>query len=104
MLSPDGLGSSCGLIDLFGRHVRYLRLSVTDRCDLRCVYCMSEHMTFMPRKDLLSLEELERVARAFIHRGVAKIRITGGEPLVRKDIMQLFAALASQLSAGSCAN
>jgi len=101
MLSPDGLGSSCGLIDLFGRHVRYLRLSVTDRCDLRCVYCMSEHMTFMPRKDLLSLEELERVARAFIHRGVTKIRITGGEPLVRKDVMQLFAALASQLSAGS---
>jgi len=100
MLSPDGLGSSCGLIDLFGRHVRYLRLSVTDRCDLRCVYCMSEHMTFMPRKDLLSLEELERLARAFIHRGVTKIRITGGEPLVRKDIMQLFAALASQLRAG----
>jgi len=100
MLSPDGLGSSCGLIDRFGRHVRYLRLSVTDRCDLRCVYCMSEHMTFMPRKDLLSLEELERLARAFIRRGVAKIRITGGEPLVRKDIMQLFAALAPQLSAG----
>ena len=99
MLSPDGLGSSCGLIDLFGRHVRYLRLSVTDRCDLRCVYCMSEHMTFMPRKDLLSLEELERLASAFIRRGVAKIRITGGEPLVRKGIMQLFAALAPQLSA-----
>ena len=100
MLSPDGHGSSCGLIDLFGRHVRYLRLSVTDRCDLRCVYCMSEHMTFMPRKDLLSLQELERLARAFIHRGVTKIRITGGEPLVRKDIMKLFAALASQLNAG----
>ena len=100
MLSPDGHGSSCGLIDLFGRHVRYLRLSVTDRCDLRCVYCMSEHMTFMPRKDLLSLEELERLARAFIRRGVTKIRITGGEPLVRKDIMRLFAALAPQLNAG----
>jgi cyclic pyranopterin phosphate synthase len=88
------------LIDTFGRHVRYLRLSVTDRCDLRCVYCMSEHMTFMPRKDLLSLEELDRLARAFIRRGVSKIRITGGEPLVRKDIMTLFMALGAQLSAG----
>lgn len=101
MLSPDGHGSSCGLIDTFGRHVRYLRLSVTDRCDLRCVYCMSEHMEFMPRKDLLSLEELERLACAFIRRGVTKIRITGGEPLVRKDIMKLFAALAPQVNAGS---
>ena len=100
MLSSDLHRSSCGLIDLFGRHVRYLRLSVTDRCDLRCVYCMSEHMAFMPRKDLLSLEELERLARAFIRQGVTKIRITGGEPLVRKDIMRLFAALASQLDAG----
>lgn len=100
MLSPDGRGSSCGLTDLFGRHVRYLRLSVTDRCDLRCVYCMSEQMTFMPRKDLLSLEELDRLARAFIRRGVSKIRVTGGEPLVRKDIMKLFAALAPQLGEG----
>lgn len=100
MLSPDGHASSCGLLDTFGRHVRYLRLSVTDRCDLRCVYCMSEHMTFMSRKDLLSLEELERLARTFIRRGVTKIRITGGEPLVRKDIMKLFAALAPQLNAG----
>jgi GTP 3',8-cyclase len=100
MLSSDGHDSSCGLIDLFGRHVRYLRLSVTDRCDLRCVYCMSEHMAFMPRKDLLSLEELERLALAFIRRGITKIRITGGEPLVRKDIMKLFAALAPQLIAG----
>jgi cyclic pyranopterin phosphate synthase len=101
MLSPDSHGSSYGLIDRFGRHVRYLRLSVTDRCDLRCVYCMSEHMAFMPRKDLLSLEELDRLARAFIRRGVTKIRITGGEPLVRKDIMKLFAALASQLKGGN---
>lgn len=100
MLSPDGRGSSCGLTDLFGRHVRYLRLSVTDRCDLRCVYCMSEQMIFMPRKDLLSLEELDRLARAFIRRGVTKIRVTGGEPLVRKDIMKLFAALAPQLGEG----
>ncbi|WP_433995423.1 GTP 3',8-cyclase MoaA [Bradyrhizobium macuxiense] len=93
-------GGTCGLIDTFGRHVRYLRLSVTDRCDLRCVYCMSEHMTFMPRKDLLSLEELDRLAEAFIRRGVSKIRITGGEPLVRKDIMTLFAAFGAQLNAG----
>jgi cyclic pyranopterin phosphate synthase len=106
MLNDEGQGGSgisagaCGLIDRFGRRVRYLRLSVTDRCDLRCVYCMSEHMTFMPRKDLLSLEELERLARAFIRRGVSKLRITGGEPLVRKDIMQLFAALGAQLDAG----
>lgn len=104
MLSDEGQGSShggsCGLIDLFGRHVRYLRLSVTDRCDLRCVYCMSEHMAFMPRKDLLSLGELERLARAFMRRGVSKIRITGGEPLVRKDIVKLFSALGAQLGAG----
>ena len=104
MLTLNGQASSrggtCGLIDLFGRHVRYLRLSVTDRCDLRCVYCMSEHMAFMPRKDLMSLEELERLSRAFIRRGVSKIRVTGGEPLVRKDIMKLFAALSPQLSAG----
>src|SRR5215470_1338566 len=104
MLSDEGQGSShggsCGLIDLFGRQVRYLRLSVTDRCDLRCVYCMSEHMTFMPRKDLLSLEELDRVSRAFIRRGVSKLRITGGEPLVRKDIMKLFTALGAELGAG----
>jgi cyclic pyranopterin phosphate synthase len=101
MLSPDGHGSSCGLIDQFGRQVRYLRLSVTDRCDLRCVYCMSEHMTFMPRKDLLSLGALERLACAFIRCGFSKDRITGGEPLVRKDIMKLFAALAPQIRKGS---
>jgi len=100
MLSPDGHGSSCGLLDQFGRQVRYLRLSVTDRCDLRCVYCMSEDMAFMPRKDLLSLKELERLACAFIRCGVSKIRITGGEPLVRKDIMKLFAALAPQIRKG----
>ena len=104
MLSADGMvssyGGACGLIDLFGRHVRYLRLSVTDRCDLRCTYCMSEQMVFMPRKHLLSLEELERLAHAFIRQGVTKIRITGGEPLVRKDIMRLFGALGAQRGAG----
>lgn len=74
------------LIDPFGRQVTYLRLSVTDRCDLRCTYCMAERMTFLPKSDLLTLEEMERVGRAFIERGVRKIRVTGGEPLVRNGI------------------
>ena len=78
------------LIDRFGRTVTYIRLSVTDRCDLRCVYCMPEKMTFVPRTQLLTLEEMENVARAFIRLGVDKIRITGGEPLVRRNILQLF--------------
>jgi len=78
------------LIDRFGRTVSYIRLSVTDRCDLRCVYCMPEKMKFVPRTQLLTLEEMESVARAFIRLGVDKIRITGGEPLVRRNIMQLF--------------
>ena len=76
----------------------YLRVSVTDRCDFRCVYCMSEHMTFLPKKDLLTLEELDRVCSVFIARGVKKIRITGGEPLVRKNIIWLFHALSWHLS------
>src|SRR4029453_5737320 len=78
------------MIDPFGRHVTYLRVSVTDRCDFRCTYCMAEHMTFLPKKDLLSLEELDRVCSAFVAKGVRKLRITGGEPLVRKNIMWLF--------------
>jgi len=82
--------SSNQLIDRFGRTVSYIRLSVTDRCDLRCVYCMPEKMQFVPRTQLLTLEEMESVARAFIKLGVDKIRITGGEPLVRRNIMQLF--------------
>lgn len=85
------------LRDTFGRQVTYLRLSVTDRCDLRCTYCMAEAMTFLPKKDLLTLEELEYVAKAFIRRGVRKIRITGGEPLVRKDIIALFSRLGDML-------
>src|ERR1700733_5454040 len=97
----DGKPMSCSLIDSFGRRVRYLRLSVTDRCDLRCVYCMSEDMVFLPRKDLLSLEEIDRIARAFIRRGVDKIRITGGEPLVRKGIMDVFRNLAPLLAEGA---
>ena len=78
---PDGYASSPPppLVDRFGRSVNYLRLSVTDRCDLRCTYCMSEKMTFLPKADLLSVDELDRIASAFIHRGVRKVRITGGE-------------------------
>ncbi len=89
------------MIDPFGRHVSYLRVSVTDRCDFRCVYCMSEHMTFLPKKDLLSLEELDRLCSAFIAKGVAKLRITGGEPLVRKNIMWLFRSLSRHLKTGA---
>ena len=81
------------LIDRFGRSVNYIRLSVTDRCDLRCVYCMPEKMKFVPRTQLLTLEEMETIARSFISLGVDKIRITGGEPLVRNNILQLFNAL-----------
>jgi len=89
------------MIDPFGRHVSYLRVSVTDRCDFRCVYCMSEHMTFLPKKDLLSLEELDRLCSAFVAKGVRKLRITGGEPLVRKNIMWLFEALSRHLDSGA---
>ncbi len=92
--------SSAPLVDTFGRRVTYLRMSVTDRCDLRCTYCMAEAMTFLPRKELLTLEELEFVAKAFIRRGVRKIRVTGGEPLVRKDIMSLFNQLGQMLGNG----
>jgi cyclic pyranopterin phosphate synthase len=89
------------MVDPHGRHVSYLRVSVTDRCDFRCVYCMSEHMTFLPKKDLLSLEELDRLCSAFVARGVRKLRITGGEPLVRKNIMWLFKALGRHLDTGA---
>lgn len=89
------------LIDPFGRIVDYLRISVTDRCDFRCVYCMSENMTFLPKKDLLSLEELGRLADVFIEKGVRKIRISGGEPLVRRGIMDLFNHLGTHLQDGT---
>ncbi len=89
------------LIDPFGRKVDYLRISVTDRCDFRCVYCMSEDMTFLPKADLLTLEELDRVASAFVRHGVRKLRITGGEPLVRRNIMTLFKALGRHLDSGA---
>ncbi len=88
------------MIDPFGRAISYVRVSVTDRCDLRCVYCMSEDMQFLPRQDLLTLEELERVCAAFIALGTNKIRITGGEPLVRRDVMSLFSNLGARLGAG----
>ncbi|MBB4122085.1 GTP 3',8-cyclase MoaA [Martelella radicis] len=88
------------LVDGFGRTANYLRLSVTDRCDLRCTYCMSENMTFQPRREILDLEELYRLSRIFMARGVRKIRITGGEPLVRKNIMALFAMLGAHLETG----
>ncbi len=89
------------MIDPFGRHVTYLRVSVTDRCDFRCVYCMSEHMTFLPKRDLLTLEELDRLCTAFVDKGVRKLRITGGEPLVRRNIMQLFRDLSRHLATGA---
>ena len=88
------------LIDPFGRAITYLRVSVTDRCDFRCVYCMSEHMTFLPKTDLLTLEELDRLCSAFIARGVRKLRLTGGEPLVRREIMTLVGSLSRHLAAG----
>src|ERR1700747_1019234 len=76
------------LTDPFGRNITYLRLSVTDRCDMRCVYCMSEDMIFLPKRDLLTFKELDRLCTVFINRGVSKIRITGGEPLVRREIIR----------------
>src|SRR5664279_4426729 len=85
------------LIDPFQRAITYLRVSVTDRCDFRCVYCMSEHMTFLPKADVLTLEEIERLAMAFVRKGVERLRITGGEPLVRRNVMSLFDRLGSQI-------
>ena len=89
------------LIDPFGRAISYVRVSVTDRCDFRCVYCMAEHMTFLPRRDLLTLEELDRLCSAFVARGTKRLRITGGEPLVRHDVMRLFRSLSRHLDTGA---
>jgi len=89
------------MIDPFGRSITYLRVSVTDRCDFRCVYCMAEDMTFLPKADVLSLEELERLCSAFVRRGVRKLRLTGGEPLVRKNVMSLFRGLGRHLDSGA---
>ena len=88
------------MIDPFGRAITYLRVSVTDRCDLRCVYCMAEDMTFLPKAEILSLEEIDRLCGAFIRLGTTKIRITGGEPLVRRNVMTLFRSLGERLGAG----
>jgi cyclic pyranopterin phosphate synthase len=89
------------MIDPFGRHITYLRVSVTDRCDFRCVYCMAEDMTFLPKAEVLSLEELERLCSAFVRRGVKKLRLTGGEPLVRKNVMSLIRGLGRHLDSGA---
>jgi cyclic pyranopterin phosphate synthase len=89
------------MIDPFGRHITYLRVSVTDRCDFRCVYCMAEDMTFLPKAEILSLEELDRLCSAFVRLGVKKLRLTGGEPLVRKNILYLFQALSRHLESGA---
>src|SRR5271155_3136444 len=98
---PSRPAGSPGLIDGFGRAVTYLRVSVTDRCDLRCVYCMSEHMSFLPKAEVLSLEELDAIASAFVGLGVRKLRLTGGEPLVRKGIMSLVERLSRHLVTGA---
>ncbi len=89
------------LIDPFARAIRYLRVSVTDRCDFRCVYCMTENMTFLPKKELLALEELDRLCSSFIRLGVEKLRITGGEPLVRRDILTFFQGMKRHLDSGA---
>jgi cyclic pyranopterin phosphate synthase len=91
------------MIDPFGRPITYLRVSVTDRCDFRCIYCMAEDMSFLPKAELLTLEELDRLCSAFVAKGVTKLRITGGEPLVRRDIMRLFRGLSRHLAGGRLA-
>ena len=93
--------STPSMIDPFGRRISYLRVSVTDRCDFRCVYCMAEDMTFLPKADLLTLEELDRLCSVFITKGVRKLRLTGGEPLVRRNVMSLIRALSRHLNSGA---
>jgi cyclic pyranopterin phosphate synthase len=100
MLFDDAVAPAAPMIDPFGRSIDYLRVSVTDRCDFRCVYCMAEDMTFLPKRDLLSLEELDRLCSAFVAKGVKKLRLTGGEPLVRRDIMTLFRSLGRHVASG----
>jgi cyclic pyranopterin phosphate synthase len=95
------VGHAAPLVDPFARPITYLRVSVTDRCDLRCVYCMAEHMTFLPKAELLTLEELDRLCSAFVAKGVRKLRLTGGEPLVRRGIMTLFSSLSRHLGTGA---
>ena len=98
---PRPAQAPTSLVDGFGRTVSYLRLSVTDRCDLRCVYCMAEHMVFLPKAELLTLEELDRIASTFVALGTRKLRITGGEPLVRKGVMDLIRSLGRHLASGA---
>jgi len=100
-LELDRAAHPTPLVDPFGRAISYLRVSVTDRCDFRCVYCMSENMSFLPKADILSLEELDRLCSAFVARGVRKLRLTGGEPLVRRGIMTLFQSLSRHLDSGA---
>jgi cyclic pyranopterin phosphate synthase len=97
---PDTAPTGAPLVDRYGRHISYLRISVTDRCDFRCVYCMAEDMQFLPKRDVLTFEEIEAIASAFIARGVRKIRLTGGEPLVRRDIMELVESIGSRIGHG----
>jgi cyclic pyranopterin phosphate synthase len=94
----DAAAGRPSLVDPFGRDISYLRVSVTDRCDFRCVYCMAENMSFLPKADVLTLEELDRLCSAFVARGVRKLRLTGGEPLVRRGIMTLVNSLSRHLS------
>src|SRR4029077_9981895 len=96
-----GRQKPAALVDPFQRAITYLRVSVTDRCDFRCVYCMSEHMTFLPKADLLSLEELDRLCSVFVAKGVSKLRLTGGEPLVRRGVMTLVSSLSRHLASGA---
>lgn len=100
-IEPHIGAAAPAMIDPFGRAVSYLRVSVTDRCDFRCTYCMSEHMNFLPKRELLTLEELDRVCSAFIRKGVRKLRLTGGEPLVRRDVMTLIRGLGRHVEAGA---
>ncbi|WP_425993546.1 GTP 3',8-cyclase MoaA [Afipia sp. DC4300-2b1] len=97
----SSLSTTSAMTDPFGRSISYLRVSVTDRCDLRCFYCMSEDMTFLPKSDLLTLEELDRLCSAFIAKGVRKLRLTGGEPLVRRNVMSLVHSLSRHLESGA---
>ena len=98
---PSPIARTAPLIDPFQRAITYLRVSVTDRCDFRCVYCMSEQMTFLPKRELLTLEELDRLCSAFIRLGVRKLRLTGGEPLVRRNLMELIRSLSRHLDSGA---
>src|ERR671912_1343581 len=98
---PGPSAAARPLVDPFRRAITYLRVSVTDRCDFRCFYCMSEDMNFLPKRDLLTLEELDRLCTVFVEKGVRKLRITGGEPLVRRDIMTLFRSLSRHLGTGA---